>query len=163
MANCTFDIACQVDLQEVDNAVNQAQREIATRYDFQGSKCEITLDKSVPAITVTASDELKMNAVIDVILTKMVKRSVPTKALVYGKTEPTGRVLKKLLTIQQGLSKEQCKEITQFVKGTQLKVQAQIMEDQIRVSGKSRDLLQDVMAQLRSKEFSFDMQFLNYR
>lgn len=105
MANCSFDVVSEVDLQEVQNAVDQAQREIATRYDFKGTQCDIELDKKKPAITITADDEMKMGAVIDVLITRLVKRTVPTKSMVYGKTEPTGRVLKKKLRFNKGLTK----------------------------------------------------------
>ncbi|MGK5093032.1 YajQ family cyclic di-GMP-binding protein [Deltaproteobacteria bacterium TL4] len=163
MAGSSFDIVCEVNLQEVDNAVNQSQREVSTRYDFKGSPCEFALDKSVPSITITASDELKLATAIDILLTKLLKRSVPVKSLVYGKTEPTGRVLKKKITVQQGLDKEQCKQITQFVKDMKIKAQAQVMGEQVRVTAKSIDLLQQVIAELKAKEFDFDMQFSNYR
>ena len=104
----SFDIVCEVDIQEVTNAVDQARREINNRYDFKGTNCEIELDKIKPALMITADDELKMQTTIDILLTKLIKRSVPVKSLVYGKTEPSGRVQKKEILIQQGLSKDQC-------------------------------------------------------
>jgi len=106
----SFDIVCEVDIQEVTNAVDQARREINNRYDFKGTNCEIELDKIKPALMITADDELKMQTTIDILLTKLIKRSVPVKSLVYGKTEPSGRVQKKEILIQQGLSKDQCKK-----------------------------------------------------
>ena len=163
MANSSFDILCEVNLQEVDNGVNQAQREVSTRYDFRDSHCEIVLDKKVPCIRVTAQDEMKLNTAIDILLTKLLKRSVPVKSLVYGKTEPTGKFMKKEITIQQGLSKEQCKEIAQHIKMMKVKAQAQIMGDQVRVTSASKDVLQQIMAELKGKNFEFDMQFTNYR
>ena len=101
----SFDIVCEVDIQEVTNAVDQARREINNRYDFRGSNCEINLDKEKPSLLITADDELKMQTTIDILLTKLIKRSVPVKSLIYGKTEPSGRVQKKEISIQQGLSK----------------------------------------------------------
>lgn len=163
MAASSFDIVCEVDLQEVNNAVDQARREIKNRYDFRGSQSEITLDKKVPSITVIADDEMKMTTVVDILLTKLLKRSVPVKSLVYGKTEPTGRILKKEITIQQGLSKDQCRQVNQFIKKSKLKIQSQVMGEQVRVSGKSRDLLQEIIQQLKAQDFDFDMQFVNYR
>ena len=97
----SFDVVCQVDLQEVTNAVDQAKREITNRYDFRGSTAEIDLDKEEPSLQLTAEDEYKLQAVTDILLTKMLKRNVPVKSLVYGKTEPTGKVLKKKISIQQ--------------------------------------------------------------
>ena len=111
----SFDIVCEIDIQEVTNAVDQARREIDNRYDFKGSNCEIDFDKTKPALMITADDEMKMQTTIDVLLTKLIKRSVPVKSLVYGKTEPSGRVQKKEITVQQGLTKEQCKTINQFI------------------------------------------------
>ena len=107
----SFDIVCQVDFQEVTNAVDQARREIANRYDFKGSNCTIELDSQKGELLITADDEYKMQTVIDILLTRLLKRSVPVKSLVYGKTTPSGKVLKKNIDIQQGLSKDQCKEV----------------------------------------------------
>lgn len=159
----SFDIVCEVDLQEVTNAVDQAQREIANRYDFRGSNTEIDLNKDEKALNLTADDDYKLQTVIDILLTKMLKRSVPVKSLVYGKTEPSGKVLKKQITIQQGLSKEQCKEINNFLKSTKLKVQSQVNGDAVRVTGKSKDELQSVIQMMKEKDFEFDVQFTNFR
>ena len=163
MANSSFDIVSEVDIQEVSNAVEQTKQEIQNRYDFKNVKREVTFDKSVPAIRLEAEDEMTLNKVIDVLLTKMIKRSIPTKSMIYGKTEPTGKIVKKEVTIQQGISKENCKKVLQLIKKTNLKVQAQIMDEQIRVSSKSRDNLQSVMQEIKSQEFDFDVQFINYR
>ena len=105
----SFDIVCEVDIQEVTNAVDQARREINNRYDFKGTNCEIELDKIKPALMITADDELKMQTTIDILLTKLIKRSVPVKSLVYGKTEPSGRVQKKEILIQQ-IERASCRE-----------------------------------------------------
>ena len=159
----SFDIVCQVDFQEVTNAVDQARREIANRYDFKGSNCTIELDSQKGELLITADDEYKMQTVIDILLTRLLKRSVPVKSLVYGKTMPSGKVLKKNIDIQQGLSKEQCKELNLLIKNTKLKVQSQSQGDSVRVTGKKKDDLQQVMQVLKDKDLSFDIQFTNYR
>ena len=159
----SFDIVCQVDFQEVTNAVDQARREIANRYDFKGSNCTIELDSQKGELLITADDEYKMQTVIDILLTRLLKRSVPGKSLVYGKTTPSGKVLKKNIDIQQGLSKEQCKELNLLIKNTKLKVQSQSQGDSVRVNGKKKDDLQQVMQVLKDKDLSFDIQFTNYR
>ena len=159
----SFDIVCEINIQEVNNALDQARREIKSRYDFRNSNCEIGFDKNKPSLTVTADDELKMQTTIDILLTKLIKRSVPVKSLIYGKTEPIGRVQKKEITIQQGLSKQQCKEIHQFIKSIKVKVQAQTQSESIRVSSKKKDDLQIIISSLKKKDFDFDMQFTNFR
>ena len=159
----SFDIVCQVDFQEVTNAVDQARREIGNRYDFKGSNCAIDLDNQKGELLITADDEYKMETVIDILLTRLLKRSVPVKSLVYGKTVPSGKVLKKNIDIQQGLSKDQCKELNELIKETKLKVQSQGQGDSVRVNGKKKDDLQQLMKILKDKDLSFDVQFTNYR
>ena len=159
----SFDIVCQVDFQEVTNAVDQARREIGNRYDFKGSNCAIDLDNQKGELLITADDEYKMETVIDILLTRLLKRSVPVKSLVYGKTIPTGKVLKKNIGIQKGLSKDQCKELNMLIKETKLKVQSQSQGDSVRVNGKKKDDLQQLMKVLKDKDLSFDVQFTNYR
>ncbi len=159
----SFDIVCEVDMQEVTNGVDQAMREIINRYDFKGSNCEISFDKIKPSLLITADDEFKMQTTIDILLTKLIKRSVPVKSLIYGKTEQSGKLLKKEITIQQGLSKEQCKKINLYIKSTKLKVQSQVQNDSVRVSGKKKDDLQTLMKNLKDQSFDFDMNFTNYR
>ena len=159
----SFDIVCQVDFQEVTNAVDQARREIANRYDFKGSNCIIDLDSQKGKLLITADDEYKMQTVIDILLTRLLKRSVPVKSLVYGKTKPSGKVLRKNIDIQQGLSKDQCKEVNLLIKNTKLKVQSQSQGDSVRVNGIKKDDLQQVMQALKDKDLSFDIQFTNYR
>ena len=159
----SFDIVCEVNMQEVTNGVDQARREIGNRYDFRGLNCEISLDKNKPSLLITADDEFKMQTTIDILLTKLIKRAVPVKSLIYGKTEPSGKVLKKEITIQQGLSKEQCKKINLYVKSTKLKVQVQAQSDSVRVSGKKKDDLQTLMKNIKDRSFDFDVQFTNYR
>ena len=159
----SFDIVCQVDFQEVTNAVDQARREIGNRYDFKGSNCAIDLDNQKGELLITADDEYKMETMIDILLTRLLKRSVPVKSLVYGKTVPSGKVLKKNIDIQQGLSKDQCKELNVLIKETKLKVQSQSQGDSVRVNGKKKDDLQQLMKILKDKDLSFDVQFTNYR
>ena len=159
----SFDIVCQVDFQEVTNAVDQARREIGNRYDFKGSNCAIDIDNQKGELLITADDEYKMETVIDILLTRLLKRSVPVKSLVYGKTIPSGKVLKKNIDIQQGLSKDQCKELNVLIKETKLKVQSQSQGDSVRVNGKKKDDLQQLMKILKDKDLSFDVQFTNYR
>ena len=159
----SFDIVCEINFQELNNALDQTRREIKSRYDFRGSNCEIEFDKKIPALTVTADDEFKMQTTIDILLTKLIKRSVPVKSLIYGKTEPIGRIQKKEITIQNGLSKEQCKAIHKFIKSTKVKVQAQTQSEAVRVSSKKKDDLQIIMNSLKKQDFEFDMQFTNFR
>ena len=159
----SFDIVCQVDFQEVTNAVDQARREIGNRYDFKGSNCAIYFDNQKGELLITADDEYKMETVIDILLTRLLKRSVSVKSLVYGKTTPSGKLLKKNIDIQQGLSKDQCKEINVLIKETKLKVQSQSQGDSVRVNGKKKDDLQQLMKVLKDKDLSFDVQFTNYR
>ena len=159
----SFDIVCEVNLQEVTNAVDQARREIGNRYDFRGSSCDISFDKIKPSLLITADDEFKLQTTIDILLTKLIKRSVPVKSLVYGKTYSSGKVLNKEITIQQGFSKEQCKIINLHIKSTKLKVQAQIQSDSVRVSGKKKDDLQALINSIKDQPFDFDVQFNNFR
>jgi len=158
----SFDIVCEIDIQEVNNALDQARREISGRYDFRESNCEISFDKKKPALNITADDEFKMQTTIDILLTKLIKRSVPVKSLIYGKTEPIGRVQKKEITIQKGLSKEQCKKIQQFIKSTKIKAQIQTQSESVRVSSKKKDDLQIIISSLKKQNFDFDIQFTNF-
>ena len=136
--DCSFDVVSEVDMQEVDNAVNQAKKEIGTRYDFRGSKAEISLDGDT--IKIIGDDEYKLNAIIDVLKGKMVKRNVAIKNLDYGKVEPAaGATVRQIITIKKGITKENAKEVVKAIKNMKLKVQASIQEDQVRVSGKDKD------------------------
>ncbi len=161
-AENSFDIACKIDMQEVTNALDQARREIETRYDLKGSKNELTLDKT--DITVAAADDMKLKAVVDILQSRLHKRGVPLKALTYGTVEQaSGGVLRQKISLQQGIPIEKAKEIVRLIKDTKLKVQASIQADQVRVSGKNRDDLQKVIALLRDKELGISLQFTNYR
>lgn len=158
----SFDVVSKVDLQEVDNAVNQSRKEISQRYDFKGTHNEIDLDAE--GITVLAADDYKLEAVIDVLRSKLVRRGVSPKCLDFGKTEPASRgEVRQRIGIVQGISKEKGKEIAKAVKESKLKVQAQIMDDQVRVTGKKIDDLQEVIQFLKSKDFGIELQFINMR
>jgi uncharacterized protein YajQ (UPF0234 family) len=160
----SFDIVSKVDMQEVDNALNQSRKEIAQRYDFKGSKCSIELRQKESEIVLMADDEFKMKSVVDILQSKMVKRSVPLKALSYGHVEPAaGGLVRQVIKLQNGIEKENAMNVVRMIKDTKLKVQAQIMEDQIRVTGKNKDDLQSVIAMLRQADLPFAMQFVNYR
>jgi uncharacterized protein YajQ (UPF0234 family) len=159
----SFDIVCEVDAQEVTNAVDQAQREIGNRYDFKGTQCAIDFERNEMLLKLTADDEMKLSTVRDILLSKLLKRNVPVKSLVYGKAEPSGKVLKQDITIQQGLNKEQCKTLNLLVKNAKLKVQSQIQGESVRVTGKSKDDLQAIMQTIKSQDLDFDVQFTNYR
>lgn len=158
----SFDIVSKVDMQEVDNAVNQAIKEISQRYDFKGSKSEITQEKD--AIKVLSDDDYKLKAVIDVLQSKFLKRNISIKALQYGKVEQaSGGMARQIITIQQGISKEKGKEIIAAIKESKIKVQAQIQDEQVRVTGKNRDDLQETIQLLKGKDLGVEMQFLNFR
>jgi len=161
-AENSFDIACKVDMQEVTNALDQARREIETRYDLKGSKNEVKLEKT--DLTLTAADEMKLKAVVDILQSKLHKRGVPLKALDYGKVEEaSGGVLRQKIAIQQGIPIEKAKEIVRLIKDSKVRVQASIQEDQVRVSGKNRDDLQKIIALVKDKDLGIALQFTNYR
>jgi len=158
----SFDVVSKVDLQEVDNAVNQARKEIDQRYDFKGTHNEILLEKD--AIVILAADDYKLTAVIDVLVGKLVRRGVSPKCLDYGKKEPASRgAVRQRVAIIQGVDKERAKEIVKVIKESKLKVQAQIMEEQVRVSGKQIDDLQEVIQLLKGHDFGIELQFVNLR
>lgn len=158
----SFDIVSKVDMQEVDNAVTQASKEISQRYDFKGSKSSITPEKD--SVKVLADDDYKLKAVIDVLQSKFMKRNISIKALQYGKVEQaSGGMVRQIITVQQGISKEKGKEIIAAIKEAKLKVQAQIQDEQVRVTGKNRDDLQEAIATLKGKDLDVEMQFTNFR
>lgn len=158
----SFDVVSQVDMQEVDNAINQALKEINQRYDFKNSKVEIELGEE--EIKLLADDEFKMDAVIDILKAKLIKRGVSPKALDLGKTEKASMgSVRQIAKIVKGISKEKAKEIVQEIKSSKIKVQAQIMENQLRISGKDKDDLQAAIALLKGKDFGIELQFTNYR
>ena len=162
--NSSFDIVSKVDMQEVDNALNQARKEIGQRYDFKGSKTSIDLQQKENQVVVISDDEFKMKAVIDIIQSKLIKRSVPLKALSYGNVEQAaGGTVRQVITLQNGIDKENARLLTKMIKESKLRVQTQIMEDQVRVSGKNKDDLQSVIALVRQADLPFAVQFVNYR
>ena len=163
MADNSFDIVSKVDLQEVSNAIQQALKEIHTRYDLKDSKSSIELDGK-EALVLASADEFKLKAVNDVLQGKLVKRNVPLKALTYGAIEDAaGSTVRQRITMQQGIPIEKAREIVKLIKNSKKKVQAAIQGDLVRVSGKDRDTLQEIMALLRQNDFGIDMQFTNYR
>ena len=161
----SFDITSTVDLQEVDNAVNQARKELAQRYDFKGSRAAIDLNQKENTIVLTADDEFKMTALWEILQTRMVRRGVPTKNLTPGAIERAANdTVRRVVTLQQGIPTEAAKEIVKFLKEQKLKkVQATIMADQVRVTSPSKDELQEAMRQLRERDFGCALQFGNYR
>ena len=163
MAENSFDIVSKVDLQEVSNALQQALKEIHTRYDLKDSKSDIHLEGK-EAVVLSSADEYKLKSVNDVLQTKLVKRGVSLKALTYGAIEPAaGSTVRQKVSLQQGIPIEKAREIVKRVKNSKLKVQASIQGDFVRVSGKDRDTLQQVIAMIKQSDFGIDMQFTNYR
>jgi cyclic-di-GMP-binding protein len=163
MPENSFDIVSKVDLQEVSNAIQQALKEIHTRFDLKDSKSNIALDGK-EAIILTSQDDYKLKAVNDVFQQRLVKRGVPLKALTYGPIEPAaGSTVRQKISMQQGISTEKAREIVKTIKNSKHKVQASIQGDLVRVSSKDRDTLQAVIALLRNSDFGIDMQFTNYR
>ncbi|MGB2869948.1 MAG: YajQ family cyclic di-GMP-binding protein [Bacteroidota bacterium] len=160
----SFDIVSEVDFQEVDNAINQSQKEIIQRYDFKGIATTLELNQKEKQLVVTTGDEFHLKSAVDILQSKLVKRGVPLKALQYGAVEQAaGGASRQVIKLQVGIEKEHAKEVVKMIKDTKLKVQAQIMDDQVRVSGKNKDDLQAVMKLLRDAELPFAMQFVNYR
>ncbi|MFH0799991.1 MAG: YajQ family cyclic di-GMP-binding protein [Pseudomonadota bacterium] len=158
----SFDIVSKIDLQEVDNAVNQARKEIATRYDFRGSKSKIDWDKE--KIGLVADDDFKMRALIDIVKEKAVRRGVDARALDIGKAEDAGGGFMKCeIKLKQGVAVEKAREMVKALKDSKIKVQAQIQDEQVRVSGKKRDDLQQAIALIKAKGYDIPVQFTNFR
>jgi uncharacterized protein YajQ (UPF0234 family) len=158
----TFDIVSEVDRAEISNAINQTMKEVHQRFDFKGSKAEVVMEKE--ELVLTGEDETRLRNMNDILQQKLVRRGVPLKALSYGKVEPAaGGTVRQHVSIQQGIPQEKAKEIVKFIKDTKVKVQASIQGDIVRVSGRDRDTLQDVIAKLKAKDFDINMQFTNYR
>jgi len=158
----SFDIVFKIDLQEIDNAVNQARKEINQRFDFKGTHNEIELETD--SITILAADDYKLTAVVDILRGKLARRSVSPSCLDFGKKEPASHgAVRQKISLIQGIDKECGKEIVKAIKDSKLKLQAQIMEDQVRVSGKKIDDLQEIIQLLKSKDFGIDLQYVNMR
>lgn len=162
---CSFDITSNVDLQEVDNALNQARKEVAQRYDFKGSKASIDFDANESKLVLAAEDEFKLNGLWEIVQTRLVRRNVPVKNLTRGTVQhAAGSTVRQEISLQQGIPSEKAREIVKFIKDTKLKkVQASIQGDQLRITSPSKDELQDVMRLLREHDFSVALQFGNYR
>jgi uncharacterized protein YajQ (UPF0234 family) len=164
-SNPSFDVSTGTDLQEVDNAVNQALKEIAQRYDFKGTSCTIEFDRGKLEIRLAADDEFRMDQLLDVLRTKMVKRGVPVKNLAIGENIPAaGTSVRRVVGLTQGIGQEVAKKIVKAIKDQGFKkTQAQIQGEEIRVSAPSRDDLQSVIAFLRGQDFGIELKFGNYR
>ena len=161
----SFDITSTIDFQEVDNALNQARKEVGQRYDFKGAKAEIDLNAAEKTLTLVADDEMKMNALWEIVQTRLVRRGVAIKNFKAPESDTAaGGAVKRVIPIQQGIPIEAAKEIVKFLKDQKLrKVQASIQADQVRVTSPSKDELQDAMRQLREHDFDVALQFGNYR
>ena len=164
-AKQSFDIITECDLQEVDNAVNQAQKELDNRYDFRGVELEIEFRRNDNAIQITASDEYKLDAIWDVLSGKMIRREVPTKNLHRGEKEKAGgSMIRQTISLQMSLSSDTAKKIVKFIKEKKLKkIQASIQQEQVRVVSPSRDELQNVMSLLKEEDFECELKFTNFR
>ena len=162
MSEFSFDIVSKIEKQSLEDAINQAQREIATRFDFKNSKSSI--DHSESTITIVADDEMKLRNVIDILQSKCVKRGVSLKALSFGKVEPASQgTLRQTITVEQGIATERAKKLVAAIKEAKLKVSTQIQDQQLRVSSKSKDDLQKVIALVKGMDLEYPVQFVNYR
>lgn len=162
-SDASFDVVSKVDQQELDNALNQARKEIAGRFDFKNTKTEIDYDGKA-LITVLSDDELKLKNVMDILQSKAVKRGIDIKAFDFGTDEPaTQNAVRQKITIRNGIPKDKSKPLMEAIKALKLKVNAQYQDEQIRVTGKSRDDLQKVISHLKSMDYELPLQFVNYR
>lgn len=160
----SFDIVSEVDIQEVDNAVNQAVKELSQRFDFKGSKSKIEFNRNENVITIIGDNDFKLKAVKDILESKIVRRKIDIKAMQYGTIEPSFEgTIRQTVRIQQGIPQEISKEIVKYIKESKLKVQASIQSEKVRVSSKSKDSLQETIALLHQKNFKIPLQFNNYR
>src|SRR6266545_4457183 len=158
----SFDIVSQIDLAEVNNALHQTVKEVRQRFDFKGSHATVVLEKN--ELILSAEDETKLRNMNDILQQKLVRRGVPLKALSYGNVEPAaGSTVRQRATIQEGIPQDKAKDVVKFIKDSKAKVQASIQGDVVRVSGRDRDTLQEVIAKLKDKDFTIHMQFTNYR
>ena len=164
MPDNTFDVVSVVDMTEVLNAVQQARKEVQTRFDLKDSKSQIDLNEKDKKLVIQSVDDFKLKAVVDVLQQKLAKRKVPLKNFTYGPINPAAAgTVRQEIAIQSGIPVEKCKEIVKKIKDSKIKVQASIQSDLVRVSGKSRDLLQEVIQLLRASDFGLELQFTNYR
>ncbi len=161
-AENSFDVACKIDMQEVTNAIDQARRDVATRYDLKGAKNEIEIEKM--DITISSTDDMKVKAVLDILQSKLHRRGIDLKALTINDPEQAGGgLVRQKITLQDGVPMEKAKEIVRLIKDSKIRVQASIQEKQVRVAGKNRDDLQAVIALLKGKDLGIALQFTNYR
>jgi len=160
----SFDVVSEVNMAEVQNAVNQSMKEVRQRFDLKGSNSNIDFNDKEAILVLSSADEFRLKAVNDILQQKLVRRGVSLKALSYGNVEPAAQgTVRQTANLQQGIPTEKAREIVKTIKNAKLKVQAAINNDYVRVSGKDRDTLQDVIALLKEKDFDIDMQFTNYR
>jgi uncharacterized protein YajQ (UPF0234 family) len=163
MPDNSFDIVSKIDLAEVANAIQQAMKEVTTRFDLKDSKSQIAME-GTDAIMLHSADEYKLKAVTDILQAKLVKRGVSLKGLTYAAIEPAASsTVKQKITLQQGIPIEKAKEIVLLIKNSKKKAQASIQADVVRISGKDRDTLQEVIAMIKQRDFGIDLQFTNYR
>ncbi len=164
MPDNSFDVVSIVDMPEVLNAVQQARKEVVTRFDLKDSKSQIDLNEKDSKLVVQSVDDFKVKAVVDILQQKLAKRKVPLKNFTYGPIQPAaGSTARQEITIQSGIPVEKCKEIVKKIKDSKIKVQASIQGDLVRVSGKSRDLLQEAIQLLKGADIGLELQFTNYR
>lgn len=160
----SFDIVSEINWQEVDNSINQSRKEIQTRYDFKGSKSSIEMSQKEKTITLLADDDFKLRSLIDILQNKFVKRGVPLKAMKYKPAEEAHLgMLRQVIEVQQGINSDNSRKIVKMIKETKLKVQAAIQDEQVRVSGKSKDDLQKIIELVKNAGLDFAVQFVNYR
>lgn len=161
-SNCSFDIVSELEIQEMDNAINQTRKEISQRYDFKGTVAEIDLNNE--ELKIHAQDEFKLESIMEILKGKMVKRGVSPKFLDPQKLEPASNgTVRQVIKLKKGIQKEKAKEIVQDIKNSKIKVQGQIMDDVVRVSGKDKDDLQAVIQLIKGKDYGIELQFINYR
>ena len=160
----SFDIVCEVDLQEIDNVINQVEKEVANRFDFRGSKSKVELDKTNQQIKIEADDDMKLRALHQIIDTKMAKRNLDIRSLSYEDTqEASGGIIRQVAKLKNGLSKDEAKKITKYIKELKIKVQPQIRDDLLRVTGKKIDDLQQVISSLKENDMGLPLQYINMR
>ena len=162
--NYSFDIVSEIDWQEVDNAINQTRKEILSRYDFKGSKSTVEYSQKDKTITILADDDYKSKAIVDMMQNKFVKRNIPLKSLKFKPQEEAGgNMVRQIIEVLQGINKENAKLIVKIIKDSKIKVQAAIQDEQVRVSSRDKELLQEAIALVRGAELDFAVQFTNYR
>ncbi len=160
----SFDVVSRVDLQEMDNAINQVKKEIGTRFDFRGSKTQIDLDRKEAKIQVLTEDDMKLRAIKDMLIAKVVRRSIEANALTFGASEKAGGdMIRQTITITNGIDIETARKVVKLVKETKLKVQAAIQGEEVRITGKKRDDLQEAIQTLKDADLGMPLQFVNYR